>query len=173
MTPPPEAPSDEDTPKTVATLPPIAFKDHPAPLYTGPLAKPDFVRADAHMKLHRTRIRDAAAAGVKFGGRYALMLSGCGTECIFGFVIDATNGHIVALPASGEDFPRLQLAYRPDSLALRSLWRASAWDEPDACALEDFVIEADRFRSVNKAVLPGVCPVMNPETGESTGELPW
>ncbi|RKH25260.1 hypothetical protein D7Y13_24480 [Corallococcus praedator] len=87
--------------------------------------------------------------------------------------MDATNGHVLPLPAGGEDTPLLQLAFRPDSLVLRALWRASAWGEPDACALQDFVIEAGQFRSLKKEVLPGICPEMNSETGESTGELYW
>ncbi|RKG83044.1 hypothetical protein D7V88_24475 [Corallococcus terminator] len=161
---------DADAPKTVATLPPVPFKEHPAQLYTGRLAKPDFARADADVKLYRSRIRDAAATGVKFGGRYGVMISGCGTECIFGFVIDATNGHVLPLPASGEGHRMLQLAFRPDSRVLRALWKAS---EPDACALQDFVIDAGQFRSVKKEVLPGICPEMNSETGESTGEPYW
>lgn len=166
-TPPTESSTAGDSEGPVATLPPAAFKAHPVQVYSGPLAKPDVAGGDAEVKLYRTRLRRAAAAGVTFGGRYGVMLSGCGTECLFGFVIDETNGHIRALPVSGERYRLLQLAFRPDSRWMRAIWRGGSLDEPETCVLRDFVVDAGRFRKVKEAVLPGPCPRLDFETGEA------
>ncbi len=167
---PTETEEDEDSERPVATLPPVAFKDHPAEVYTGPLAKPDIAGGSDYVKEYRTRIRNAAAAGVKFGGKYGVMISGCGSSCIFGFVIDETNGHVMPLPVGGEEQSELQLAFRPESRWLRALWREGPWGKSQQCALEDFVIEAGKFRSVKKELRPGACPVLDDKTGESTGQ---
>jgi hypothetical protein len=168
---PTDSPEDEDSARPVATLPPVAFKEHPAQVYTGPLAKPDFAKSGADAKTYRTRIRNAAAAGVSFGGKYAVMISGCGSGgCIFGYVIDETNGHAMALPVGGEEYTYLQLAFRPDSRFMRAIWKTSYGSEPETCSLQDFVIDEGKFRSVKKELLPGACPEMDDKTGKSSGQ---
>ncbi|WP_147445666.1 hypothetical protein [Corallococcus aberystwythensis] len=162
-----EEAGDSDSP--AAVLPPAAFQAHPAQVYTGPLAKPALGRGDAEVKMYRTRLREAAARGVEFGGRYAVMISGCGTECIFGFVIDAKTGHVMPLPAGGEDYRQLQLAFRPDSRWMRAIWSSGYESEAEACILRDFVLDRGTFRPVKDEVLPGACPEMGVETGEAMG----
>jgi hypothetical protein len=116
-------------------------------------------------------IREAAAEGVSFGGKYAVMISGCGSGgCTFGYVIDETNGYVMALPVGGEKYAYLQRAYRPDSRFMRAIWgKTSYGSAPETCSLQDFVIEEGKFRSVKKELLPGTCPEMDHTTGESTG----
>ncbi|RKH99107.1 hypothetical protein D7Y15_39095 [Corallococcus sp. AB030] len=166
---PPAAEDAGDSAPPVAVLPPAAFQAHPAQVYTGPLATPDLTGGDAGVKMYRTRLRQAAAKGVKFGGRYAVMISGCGTECIFGFAIDAKTGHVMPLPASGEDYRQLQLAFRPDSQWMRAIWMGSSESGTEACVLRDFVLDKGTFRPVKDEVLPGACPELGVGTGEAMG----
>ncbi|CAM4526925.1 hypothetical protein COEX109129_41545 [Corallococcus exiguus] len=97
------------------------------------------------------------------------MISGCGTECIFGFVIDAKTGHVMPLPASGEDYRQLQLAFRPDSQWMRATWMGGSESGTETCVLRDFVLDKGTFRSVKGEVLPGACPELGVGTGEAMG----
>ncbi|RKH03040.1 hypothetical protein D7X32_15090 [Corallococcus carmarthensis] len=166
---PPAAEEASDAEPPAAVLPPAAFQAHPAQVYTGPLAKPDLAGGGAAVKLYRTRLRQAAARGVTFGGQYAVMISGCGTECILGFVIDAKTGHVMPLPASGEDYRQLQLAFRPDSRWMRAIWMGGNESGAETCVLRDFVLDKGTFRPVKDEVLPGACPELGVETGEAMG----
>ena len=82
-------------PATAASVP--KFKEYPAALYTGKRAPLRLVGDD---RTFRTRLSEAYASEINFGGRYILTAWGCGTECLMGAAIDTTNGRVVWIPFS-------------------------------------------------------------------------
>jgi len=48
--------------------------------------------------MFRTRLRQAAAGGVNFAGKYELALWGCGTGCVEGAIVSARDGQVMFLP---------------------------------------------------------------------------
>ncbi|NJO17300.1 MAG: hypothetical protein HC877_16615 [Thioploca sp.] len=74
------------------------FEDFPAvERYTGPIAAP---KLKSHPKAweYRTRLREAAADGVNFAGRYILASWGCGSSCRDSWIIDAKTGKVYSNP---------------------------------------------------------------------------
>src|SRR5438105_4871596 len=87
------------------------FKQYAVPLYRGQHAKPNF-KSDPGSIQYRTRIREGIAGQVNFAGQYAIVIFGCGTDCIGGFLVDVRTGSISDLPLGGEDNYRLTLDFR-------------------------------------------------------------
>ena len=84
------------SPATAATIGSVpTFKEYPASLYTGKRAPLRLVGDDLTF---RTRLREAYAGEINFGGRYILSAWGCGAECLMGAAIDTTNGRVVWIP---------------------------------------------------------------------------
>ncbi len=87
---------------------------------------PAKVRLDSHPKARRFRtvLREGAAAGPNFAGRYTIITWGCGTACQEVGIIDATNGQVFfprqlqpnAYDAVTDETPPFQ--YRLDSRLL-------------------------------------------------------
>lgn len=136
------------------------FSEYPAPRYAGKAMQPVFRGAQQPYGLYRTRIRQSVAAGVGFGGHYALAVIGCGAGCRFGYITDLKTGIVRDLPLGGEDYPSLLYRARPDSRLLQAQWERHDKDGAFAgCALQDFAWTGKTFerlgplRSTN-----GDCP---------------
>jgi hypothetical protein len=72
-----------------------SFDVRPENVYRGPLAEVVFAgRPDVY--IFRSRIREAMARGVNFGGRYVVASWSCGTVCQQHAILDAMTGAIVA-----------------------------------------------------------------------------
>ena len=73
------------------------FSDYPAAkTFTGKPAAAKVERADDRM--FRTRIREGAAKGPNFAGRFTVVQWGCGSGCVSTVIVDAGNGTIYHLP---------------------------------------------------------------------------
>ncbi|WP_342363183.1 hypothetical protein [Terrarubrum flagellatum] len=87
------------TSPTQAVKPPAYFADYPTPfLHPGPNAQPVFDTQGKYA--FRTRLRAAASAGPKFGGRYAVAQWGCGTSCVTGGIVDSVTGAVTFFPGT-------------------------------------------------------------------------
>jgi hypothetical protein len=115
--------------------------------YIGAPHYPDFRGRDREFKDYRTRIRTGVDQGAAFSGRYALLSIGCGTDCNFGYIVDLSNGRVIALPRGGEDFMDLQWRYRLDSALLVARWYSL---DTQRCFEEMFVWRSDRFEQIDK-----------------------
>jgi len=123
-----------------------AFAAHPSPLYAGKAVQPAFKGAQRPYAAYRTRIRQSVAAGVGFGGHYALAVIGCGTGCRFGYITDLKTGIVHDLPVGGEDYRTLLYRARPDSRLLQTQWERHDKDGAfTGCALQDFVWNGKAF----------------------------
>ena len=75
------------------------FEDYPvAKTHSGKPATAKVERADDRM--FRTRIREGAAKGPNFAGRFTVVQWGCGSGCASTVIVDAGNGTIYHLPAA-------------------------------------------------------------------------
>jgi hypothetical protein len=104
------------------------FSDYPArPVRAGRYAAPDLSSREA--RRYRTVLREAAAKGPNFAGRYRLVVWGCGAGCADFAIIDAASGRVsferslraIALGQVGEEgtgFDDLGLRSRADSRLL-------------------------------------------------------
>ncbi|MER8661320.1 hypothetical protein NKH34_09285 [Mesorhizobium sp. M1148] len=96
------------------------FGDYPTKMYLKrKLALPKFVGSISQFK---TRIRNGMKSGPNYGGHFSLIEIGCGTSCIFAFLIDGRDGRVVDFPLGGEDNYQLQLRYGIDSTLLQADW---------------------------------------------------
>jgi hypothetical protein len=93
------------------------FQDYSAPVYKGKRAPVNLKSAEG-ASTFRTRLREGAAKGINFAGRYTLVAWGCGTGCLSGGIIDARTGTV----------------YFPRELGGFGVWYFS--DNPNAEALE-------------------------------------
>jgi hypothetical protein len=74
------------------------FNDYPVnERHTGKTAPLVLSRAAREF---RTRLRQAAAEKPNFAGRFIVTTWGCGTECVYGAIIDAKTGQVFMLPFS-------------------------------------------------------------------------
>jgi hypothetical protein len=85
------------------TMPDVAgftvpgFEDFPATeVFTGRTAPVDLRSRRA--RLFRTTLRQGAAAGPNFAGRYTIVGWGCGTSCISFAIVDAKTGRVFFPP---------------------------------------------------------------------------
>lgn len=93
------------------------FQDYQSPVYKGKRAPVNLKSAEG-ASTFRTRLREGAAKGINFAGRYTLVVWGCGTGCLSGGIIDAGTGTV----------------YFPKELGGFGVWYFS--DSPNAEALE-------------------------------------
>lgn len=79
---------------------------YPAELYDGPLAVPNF-RTYPEMRRYITRITETCdTTGVNFGGKYTMVIWGCGSSCQSSVIVDRITGEILDAPfsSSGRSF---------------------------------------------------------------------
>ncbi|MER9176593.1 hypothetical protein NKH72_23775 [Mesorhizobium sp. M0955] len=107
------------------------FADYPTKTYLkGMPVLPKFTGSVAQFK---TRIRNGMKAGSNFGGHFTLIEIGCGSSCIFAFLIDGRDGRLVDFPLGGEDNYQLQMKYGIDSTLLQADWMDTSKGEYDTC----------------------------------------
>lgn len=107
------------------------FGDYPTKTsLKGKPVLPKFVGSAAQFK---TRIRNGMKSGPNYGGHFSLIEIGCGTSCIFAFLIDGRDGRVVDFPLGGEDNYQLQLHYGIDSTLLQAEWMDTSNDKYDTC----------------------------------------
>src|ERR1700709_866329 len=72
------------------------FGDYPTKMYLkGKPVLPKFAGSAAQFK---SRIRNGMKFGSNYGGHFSLIEIGCGTSCIFAFLIDGRDGRLVDFP---------------------------------------------------------------------------
>lgn len=118
-----------------------------ARLYSGGIHFPDFNSRDHRFVTYRTRIRHGVEKGPDFAGRYSVLTIGCGTDCSFGYIVDAATGRVVELPRGGEEFMNLRYDYRIDSSLIVARWRSPVTGR---CYDESFVWRDDKFDNIEK-----------------------
>ncbi len=75
------------------------FEDYPAAkTHSGKPATAKVERAGDRM--YRTRIREGAAKGPNFAGRFTVVQWGCGSACVETVIVDAGNGTVFHLPGA-------------------------------------------------------------------------
>jgi hypothetical protein len=133
---------------------PARFEDHPprARLAGAPVA-PDFRGRDADFRNYRTRLREAVAAGVNFGGHYALEVVGCGASCRFAMLVDLRTGEAGDFPYGGEEYLGMNLLFSPDSRLVRARWLVLP--DGETCLERDLVVEGMDWRVLGERRLPG------------------
>jgi hypothetical protein len=73
------------------------FRDFPVrSISQGKNATP--ILDDARKRNYRTRIRETRDEKTNLAGRYVLTVWGCGSGCLTGAVVDASNGNVTMLP---------------------------------------------------------------------------
>jgi Protein of unknown function (DUF2939) len=152
------------------TAPPFSgaqFGAYGVEIYRGPLSYPDFAGAQRQFRAYRTMIRQGVDQGVQFGGHYAVVLFGCGTDCGTGYIEDVTTGKVFDLPVGGDANPDMNLDYKPNSFLLKAYWRSDlayvgdqrANSDPDpTCDFEDFLWDGSQFRGLGEHKEAGLCP---------------
>lgn len=107
------------------------FADYPTKTYLkGKSVLPKMTGSVANF---RTRVRNGVKAGPNFGGHYTLIEIGCGTSCVFAFLIDAKNGRLIDFPLGGEENYQLQMRYGLDSTLLQAEWMDTSVGDYDTC----------------------------------------
>lgn len=102
------------TTEVAAAEPP--FGDYQTSIYRGTLVPPRLSKAmcrgdELCFWDFRTRLRQGAASeGITFGGKYTLVIWGCGTSCQSGAIIDRKTGEMIWLPTAS-----LGYEYQADS----------------------------------------------------------
>ena len=95
----PSSGGQEDARPPGALLKSPRFRDFRAPpTFRGTNAKPRLVTKAA--RRFRTRLRYGAKSKPNYAGIHALVLWGCGTECLDGAAVNAVTGRVVFLPDS-------------------------------------------------------------------------
>lgn len=122
------------------------FEDYPVAIpRPAPPAKPRLASRDA--REFATAIRQAAAAGPNFAGRFALAVWGCGSACNDFAIIDARSGRVFFDPGlraisvlhvdPGRE-PNGSLRFRPDSRLLVILGAPAEDDARDGVAFYEW-----------------------------------
>jgi hypothetical protein len=132
------------------------FGQYSVPVYRGPAAGPNFKSLSGSLN-YRTRIREGVKDGVNFAGHYALVLFGCGTFCIGGYLIDIRSGRISDFPLGGEENYALSLDYRPNSRLLKARWEADMDKEPykPSCVHQEYLLTGTVFKLLRQTKIPG------------------
>jgi hypothetical protein len=127
-----------------------SFDQYPAArMYHGPSKMPDFNGRDRQVRNYRTLLRNGIKEGVNFAGQYKIIQFGCGTFCSFVFVADVSTGRVYPFPYGGEDYPNLQMEYRPSSTLAR-VWWVPDLGQMDRCIEESFLMKNGGFTSLGK-----------------------
>ena len=128
------------------------FEDYPAPRYTGPQKPLQMTEAQRNF---RTRLRDAYDAPVSFGGSLNVAAIGCGTSCVFYYMIDKSSGKVLEFPLGGESQMGLRLNYRANSALIWAKWE-EGFGADRRCRVQPWVLGAGGFRSLSP-VSAGTC----------------
>jgi len=124
------------------------FADYPARMYLkGKSALPKLTGSLAQYK---TRIRAGIKAGPNFGGHFTVIEIGCGTSCIFAFLIDAKSGRVVEFPLGGEENYQLQMKYGIDSTLLQADWMDTTVGDYDTCVRRYYDIGSGTLTKVSE-----------------------
>lgn len=94
-------------------------------IYSGQKRLPDFAGRDRKYRDFRTRIINGIKAGPNFAGHYSLIIFGCGASCRSVVLADVTSGRLYDFPLSGEEFPALDLKFKPNSRDVIAHWEDS------------------------------------------------
>lgn len=135
----------------------VELGEYAAETLSGPFKLPTFTGSQAPYRAFRTRLLEAAQAGVNFAGRYALVSVGCGTECTFTYVIDGTTGNITEFPIGGEDYQQVDLKFDPTSSLVKAYWNPDFSERP-TCLHADFVISNNEIRKLEADGKRVFCP---------------
>jgi hypothetical protein len=113
----------------------LKFADYPAlPVYTGPVAQPQFKGRDKDWRRFRTRIRAVMAAGATYAGEVSVIQTGCGTGCSFITLANVRTGELYPFPRGWEDCLYLQVHTLPTSTLMVAQWQGR-----DGCHLEHYL----------------------------------
>ena len=131
-TPPKSAPAQPPAPRDT-----IDFEDYPAS-DSSAVIRPAAVRLETapYGQMYRTKLREGAARGPNFAGRYTAVTWGCGTSCQILAVVDARTGQLsreTLLLAQGARFYRsstLLLADHADTTVQRPAEPCSSCGTP-------------------------------------------
>jgi len=137
---------------------PLRFEQFPATPYTGPRHAPDYSGKARHYRAFRTFFREGFTKGRLFAGHYAVMGTGCGTNCSSWNIGDLTNGHIFDVPLGGEGNANLQLDFRPDSRLMKAYWDTAPDPTLASCDSADLVWNGATFSQSVTRERPGACP---------------
>lgn len=132
------------------------FEAYAVSVYSGRLAPPDFKHEPGYRRM-RTVIREGARGGVNFAGHYAVIQTGCGTDCWNVTLVDLRSGYIFDFPLGGEQYYDLGLDYRPGSRLLKAHWQDMGGANP-VCVRQDFIVKASSFASFTLSRGAGQCP---------------
>src|ERR1051325_4905066 len=130
------------------------FEDYPVrEIYKGPVAA---VRLDSkRARMFRTRLREDSRGGPNFGGRYTVVVWGCGTGCAQMGVVDSKTGRVYFPPVEDMDIPDLEDAdvrarwFRLDSRLL--VVTQNHYDIGQTYTAYYYLFESGRFRLLRKA----------------------
>ncbi|MCH4561078.1 hypothetical protein [Mesorhizobium jarvisii] len=124
------------------------FGDYPTKMYLkGKPVLPKFAGSAAQFK---TRIRNGMKSGSNYGGHFSLIEIGCGTSCIFAFLIDGRDGRMVDFPLGGEDNYQLQLQYGIDSTLLQADWMDTSNGKYDTCVRRFYDVGSGNLTKISE-----------------------
>ncbi len=134
------------TPAKVA--PALQFAAYPARPWSGPVAK---ARQDTRFaRLFRTAMKDGAAKGPNFAGRFTIVEFGCGTSCVNWAVVDAKTGRVFdpppTAPLSIMYTSGVGLEFRRDSRLLVLTGGPREGQKPDG--VYSYVWTGETFRKI-------------------------
>jgi hypothetical protein len=147
--------------KATPALPPaprdtIDFEDYPAPDSTSTIRPaPVQLETAPYGQMYRTKLREGAARGPNFAGRFTAVTWGCGTSCQILAVVDARTGRLSSetlLLAQGARFyrsSRLLLADPVDTTVQRPREPCSSCGTPAY-----YRWTGERFQPVGRGVHP-------------------
>ncbi|RVD55413.1 hypothetical protein EN828_25290 [Mesorhizobium sp. M2D.F.Ca.ET.185.01.1.1] len=125
------------------------FGDYPTKMYLkGRPILPKFAGPAAQFK---TRIRNGMKSGPNYGGHFSVIEIGCGTSCIFAFLIDGRDGRLVDFPLGGEDNYQLQLHYGIDSTLLQADWMDTSNGKYDTCVRRFYDVGSGNLTKISEA----------------------
>lgn len=138
-----------------------AFADYPARESFGGRPAPVRLRTRRD-RGYRTRLREGAAAGPNFAGRYTFVYWGCGTGCAQAAVVDAKTGLVYWPPLEYADIPtpdrgeydrgyEYGAGYRRDSRLL--VLTRSNYDREASYTAYFYLFDRGRFRLLREALL--------------------
>lgn len=124
------------------------FADYPSRIHL----KAKFVlpKLTGSLAQYRTRIRAGMKAGPNFGGHFTVIEIGCGTSCIFAFLIDAKDGRVVDFPLGGEDNYQLKMKYEIDSTLLQADWMDTKVGDYDTCIRRYYDIGSGELTKISE-----------------------
>ena len=135
------------------------FNRYPvAQVYNGQVHLPDFRNRDRAFSLFRTRIRDGLKSGPNFAGHFAIVVWGCGTQCVNYVIGDVSTGRVFKFPLGGEEYLELELVAKPKSRAIVAKWVEYADMDPKSgemmmkCMRQDFVWNGTTAAPLSKPV---------------------